>query len=185
MIAEVWCAIGVSNVYKIVPKTVSWNSYSIICVKYLRYLYSVIQAFASFLKRSFHVFRKAKTTWFIIQIWLFKISVICWFQTGKCKCKSGYYGSFCKRRCPQGTYGPDCVKRCPCEGAICDPETGECIHTCPPGYHGEKCDIGELVLQKLPRIVASEYFLSGKGNIGKVWWNHCYEKSCLVFVNYY
>lgn len=48
--------------------------------------------------------------------------------------------------CQPGTYGLNCNQVCQCSEAnhLCHPVTGACY--CAPGYHGDKCDIGKILL---------------------------------------
>ncbi|KAF7239539.1 Multiple epidermal growth factor-like domains protein 10 [Varanus komodoensis] len=80
----------------------------------------------------------------------------CYHVNGACLCDPGFKGIHCQERmCPEGYYGLTCSKRCPCHApntASCHPLSGECsckagwagLHcseTCPPGYHGERCQL--------------------------------------------
>src|SRR4029434_10138220 len=43
-----------------------------------------------------------------------------------------------------GFFGDGCHEQCDCRGGVpCDPQTGECLLKCPPGYYGEECEKGE------------------------------------------
>lgn len=55
------------------------------------------------------------------------------------------YSMSCSRiECDNGFFGDGCRERCNCsDGEPCDPKTGDCQKKCPPGYHGEKCQLGK------------------------------------------
>lgn len=42
--------------------------------------------------------------------------------------------------CDAGRFGHDCAELCECDGAPCDPTTGQCL--CPLGKTGEHCEKG-------------------------------------------
>lgn len=46
----------------------------------------------------------------------------------------------CETGCDAGRYGRGCTKLCECDGASCDPATGQCF--CSPGKTGEHCEKG-------------------------------------------
>ena len=83
-------------------------------------------------------------------------------STGKCNCKTGYYGPNCRLKCDStncgstggscdsstgkcncktGYYGPNCIVKC--DTSNCDPTGGSCDSTgkcnCKTGYYGPNC----------------------------------------------
>lgn len=73
----------------------------------------------------------------------------------KCYCEDGYRGMNCEETYPvdgcerkeirlrdQAEPEPDADPACTGRGRI-DPESGQCL--CIPGYHGKKCELGELI----------------------------------------
>ncbi|XP_067678451.1 scavenger receptor class F member 1-like [Haliotis asinina] len=48
--------------------------------------------------------------------------------------------------CSPGVYGVNCDKFCHCLDSTCDRLTGLCPGDCKPGWHGQRCDIGEAYL---------------------------------------
>ena len=51
--------------------------------------------------------------------------------------------------CTDGLFGDKCAQTCSshCAGdGLCHKVTGHCLSGCHSGYHGRKCDIGELSL---------------------------------------
>ena len=69
------------------------------------------------------------------------LTFLSFLKTGECICRPGFLGSRCQDGCPPGSYGEDCKQQCGCaEGVLCDQVTGECIHNCPAGYMGRKCN---------------------------------------------
>ena len=62
------------------------------------------------------------------------------FESGKCRCLSGFTGNKCEDTCAIGTYGRSCARKCKCaEGVPCHPRSGRCVRKCPPGRQGLKC----------------------------------------------
>ena len=68
------------------------------------------------------------------------------FQTGECICKPGYEGPTCEDTCTPGYFGEKCANRCKCEdtNSECHHVTGECIHNCPAGRMGRKCNQSKM-----------------------------------------
>ncbi|XP_052696293.1 uncharacterized protein LOC128174907 [Crassostrea angulata] len=65
--------------------------------------------------------------------------------------------------CPKlGFKGRKCNEPCPKKCHYCNPQTGECIGACNPGYYGDKCkyyDRRNMALQK-PTFQSSQFFIS-------------------------
>lgn len=66
--------------------------------------------------------------------------------TGKCDCNAGWSSNLCNRPCPFLTWGENCQNECNCNGAQCNPISGECV--CAPGYQGMFIQFKENKLQK-------------------------------------
>lgn len=57
--------------------------------------------------------------------------------------------------CDAGRFGRDCAELCECDGAPCDPTTGQCL--CPPGKTGEHCEKGthKRLMQTLTNLTSN------------------------------